>query len=295
MLTFNSPSRPDRARFCSTGHFTVSSRACRCGSPHLATGGSMHLAEFMKHPRLTNAGVYFRIALQHGGLWFAAFYFLSGLSHSVAGRATCVIFFASHPLFYGYAHCVGSESLSMIQILLLAGVGLRMVDAYPSVRMEHWLLAGCYCLFILTRHINLVLVGLVPLCFLLFGLASRFSRGQLKSKVFVPSYPLKRYLWTLGEAVTLGLIVMEIGKADILTSFAARSASKCAPGPVTHFCGDSIFSVQCQRRRGGIFLNESPSGPLCRKARGFSLCCKTGSTTWRRGSPCNSSRSRTPP
>ena len=176
---------------------------------HLATGGSMHLAEFMKHPRLTNAGVYFLIALQHGGLWFAAFYFLSGLSHSVAGRVILAIFFASHPLFYGYAHCVGSESLSMIEILLLAGVGLRMVDAYPSVRMEHWLLAGLllFC-SILTRHINVVLVGLVPLSFLLFGLASRFSRGELKSKVFVPSYPLKRYLWTLGAAVTLGLIAM---------------------------------------------------------------------------------------
>ena len=58
---------------------------------HLATGGSMHLAEFMKHPRLTNAGVYFLIALQHGGLWFAAFYFLSGLSHSVAGRVILAI------------------------------------------------------------------------------------------------------------------------------------------------------------------------------------------------------------
>ena len=176
---------------------------------HLATGGSMHLAAFMKHPRLTDAGVYFLVALQHGGLWFAAFYFISGLSHSVGARVILAIFFASHPLFYGFAHCVGSESLSMIEILLLAGVGLRMVDAYPSVRMEHWLLAGLllFC-SILTRHINLVLAGLIPLTFLLFGLASRFSREELKSEVVVPSYPLKRHLQTLGAAVMLGLIPM---------------------------------------------------------------------------------------
>jgi len=178
---------------------------------HLATGGSMHLATFMKHPRLTNVGVYFLVALQHGGLWFAAFYFLNGLSHSVAVRVILAIFFASHPLFYGFAHCVGSESLSMIEILLLAGVGLRIVNAYPSVRMEHWLLAGLilFC-SILTRHLNLVLAGLVPLSFLLLGLASRFTCGQLRTEVLGPSYQLKRYLWALGAAVTLGLIAMAL-------------------------------------------------------------------------------------
>ncbi len=189
------------------GHSTVSSRACRCGSATSRRADRYISLEFRKHPRLTNAGVYFLVALQHGGLWVAAFYFLSGLSHSVGGRAILAIFFASHPLFYAFAHCVGSESLSVIEILLLAGVGLRMVDAYPSVEMEHWLLAGLllFC-SILTRHINLLLTELVPLTFLLFGLASRFSREELKSEVFVPSYPLKRHLQTLGAAVMLGLI-----------------------------------------------------------------------------------------
>ena len=124
---------------------------------YLTTGGSMGLADFMKHPRLTDAGVALLLFLQHAGLWLTAFYLISALSSSLLVRTALAIFFASHPLFYAYAHCVGSETLSLILILLLVGVGLRMVAAYPALKVRWWLLAGLLlCCCILTRHINAV-------------------------------------------------------------------------------------------------------------------------------------------
>ena len=64
---------------------------------HRTTGGSMGFAGFMKDPRLTDAGIYLLLSMQHAGLWLAAFYLLSALSASLLVRVALAIFFASHP------------------------------------------------------------------------------------------------------------------------------------------------------------------------------------------------------
>jgi hypothetical protein len=178
---------------------------------YLTGSGPMHFFEFMKHPRLTDAGIYLLLGLQHVGLWFAAFYFLSGLARSFAARLVLALFFASHSLFYGFAHCVGSESLSMIEMLLLAAVGLRMVKAYPSVHAEQWLLAGLllFC-SILTRHINLELAGLFPLSFFLLAMGWHVAREERDRESCAPRYPLKWHLRVWSAAVVLGLIAMSL-------------------------------------------------------------------------------------
>ena len=150
---------------------------------YLTTGGSMGWTDFMKHPRLTDAGVALLLFLQHAGLWLTAFYLISALSPSLLVRIALAIFFASHPLFYAYAHCVGSETLSLILILLLVGVGLRMVAAYPALKLRWWLLAGLLlCCCILTRHINAVVIGLLPTTFILLALGQRWRDLRLRSE-----------------------------------------------------------------------------------------------------------------
>jgi hypothetical protein len=177
----------------------------------LTTGESMGFAGFMKHPRLTDAGVYLLLSIQHAGLWLAAFYLLSALSASLLVRVALAIFFASHPMFYGFAHCVGSETLSMILILLLVGVGLRMVAAYPAVETRWWLLAGflLWCC-ILTRHINGLLIGLLPLTFVLLALGQwwRSSRTRLEKGTDAPRFEIAQQVRACGLSIATGVIAL---------------------------------------------------------------------------------------
>ena len=188
---------------------------------HRTTGGSMGFAGFMKNPRLTDAGIYLLLSMQHAGLWLAAFYLLSALTASLLVRVALAIFFASHPIFYGFAHCVGSETLSMILILLLVGVGLRMVAAYPVVEARWWLLAGflLWC-GILTRHINALLIGLLPLTFILlaFGQWWRSSRTELQKVTDAPRFAIRPQLRAIGWSIAIGVIALLLasGYTDLL-------------------------------------------------------------------------------
>ena len=188
----------------------------------------MHLAEFMKHPRLTDVGVYFLVALQHSRALVSAFI------SSVAFRTRSALsdpgdFFRQSPALLRVCSLCWIGIAQHDEILLLAGVGLRMVMRIRRCGWSTGCLPDCvlFC-SILTRHINLVLAGLVPLTFLLFGLASRFSREELKGEVFVPSYPVNCDIFRHWAQRSCSALSRWYWQADILTSFAGRSASKCA-------------------------------------------------------------------
>lgn len=177
------------------------------------TGSSLRFSrfsQFIKHPHVTDAGVYLLLFIQHTGLCLAAFYLLTGLSESLLPRIVLAIFFASQPMFYGYAHCVGSETLSMIEILLLVGIGVRMVATYPTVKGHWWLLAGVllFCC-ILTRHINQVLVGLFPLTFLLLALGQswHFSWKQ-RTTAGVSQFRIGQHAGVFLKAIVVGIIAL---------------------------------------------------------------------------------------
>jgi hypothetical protein len=122
------------------------------------------LGHFIKHSQLTDAGVYSLIILQHVALWCGAVYLIYAIARTLLLRLFLAVLFASQPLFYGFAHCVGSEALSMIVILLLAASGVRLVLRYPDIRAHDWIIftvllaAAC-----LTRHINCVLAAVLPI------------------------------------------------------------------------------------------------------------------------------------
>ena len=90
---------------------------------------------------------------------------------------------ALNPLFYTFAHCIGTETLSMILVLLIGATGLRTVRYSRKVPGRKWFLFGILLwLSILTRHINATLAGVLPLTFLLLStyrlIMIRFSRSQ---------------------------------------------------------------------------------------------------------------------
>lgn len=139
---------------------------------------------FFIHPIETDSGVFVLLLSQHVALCSAAFYLIAIASRLFWVRLTLAVLWAANSLFYTFAHCVGSETLSMILLLLVGATGLRIMRHPRKVLGKEWLLFGILVwLCILTRHINATLAGLIPLAFLLLGahrlILLPFTRSQL--------------------------------------------------------------------------------------------------------------------
>lgn len=127
------------------------------------------LGHFIKHSQLTDAGVYSLLVLQHGALWCGAVYLIYAIARTLLLRLFLAVLFASQPLFYGFAHCVGSEALSMIIILLLAASGVRVMLRYPDIRPSDWIIfTVLLAAASLTRHIDCVLAAVLPITVIVF-------------------------------------------------------------------------------------------------------------------------------
>ena len=114
---------------------------------------------------------------QHLALCGAAFYFIHGDQPVFWIRLMLALAWASNALFYAFAHCVGSETLGMILIVLLVGKALCLVRSRREPRWIDWYvfaLALCFCL--LSRHLNLGLISLLPAAFLFSWARNRMSR-----------------------------------------------------------------------------------------------------------------------
>src|SRR5205809_2325000 len=82
-------------------------------------GPAVGLGHFIKHTQLTDTGVFALLFLQHVGLWCAVLYFINAITADLWARLLLATFFGSQPVFYSFAHCVGSETLSMIITVFL--------------------------------------------------------------------------------------------------------------------------------------------------------------------------------
>ena len=128
------------------------------------SGPAESLGYFIKHSQLTDAGVYSLVVLQHVALVSGAVYLIYAIARRLLLRLFLAVLFASQPLFYAFAHCVGSEALSMILMLFLAASGVRLMLRYPDIGARDWIVftalvaTGC-----LTRHINCVLAAVLPI------------------------------------------------------------------------------------------------------------------------------------
>jgi hypothetical protein len=132
----------------------------------LGAGKSFPSPSFFIYPTLNDSGVFLLLLSQHSALFCSAFYFIILSSRLFWVRLVLAAVWASNPLFYTFAHCVGSETLSMILLLLVGAVGLRIVQRPGNVGWKRWGLLGVLLwLSILTRHINAVLATILPLTF----------------------------------------------------------------------------------------------------------------------------------
>jgi hypothetical protein len=72
-------------------------------------GPAESLGHFIKHSQLTDAGVFDLLVLPHAALWCGALYLICAIVTALLARLFLAVLFASQPLFYGFAHCVGSK------------------------------------------------------------------------------------------------------------------------------------------------------------------------------------------
>lgn len=140
------------------------------------TGSTVPSLEFFRTPTLTDSGVYLLLFAQHAALCAASICVITAAAKSPLIRIALALLWASNPLFYAFAHCVGSETLSFILVVLLGAFGLMFVRREPKSQTRDWLIYGfLLVLCILTRHVNAVLATLLP-----FAFALRFvlARGE---------------------------------------------------------------------------------------------------------------------
>ena len=151
----------------------------------VARGTPFPTASFFTHPTLTDSGVFTLILSQHISLCFATFYLITETTRLFWIRLVVAIAWAANPLFYTFAHCIGSETLSLILMLLIGATGLRIIRYLHRIPWKEWLLFGILLwLSILTRHINAALAGLLPLTFLLVSAYGLIKIGFARSQSF---------------------------------------------------------------------------------------------------------------
>lgn len=162
---------------------------------------------FFHHPHLTDTGILLLLASQHVALSGAALFLILTAAAQFSIRLVLCLFFASNPLFYAFAHCVGSESLSIICVLAFAGVALRILRSKTEPRWSSWFsFAVVFYAAVLTRHANVLLLLVLPCSFLLCAAVS----------------PARRPLMPALLALVIGLA--SIGMARHSTGALCRSA-----------------------------------------------------------------------
>lgn len=135
---------------------------------------------FFQHPRLTDSGIFLLILSQHLGMAGAALILIVGVTRNLWLQLLFAVLFASNSLFYTFAQCVGSESLSLICLLLVVSTGLRVFDYPREPPARAWILFSLALLAaVSTRYANLLLILLLPLSYALMA-AGRRSRKLLR-------------------------------------------------------------------------------------------------------------------
>jgi hypothetical protein len=158
--------------------------------------------------QLTDTGVWLLIIAQHLALCGAAFYFIRSVAASFWVRLVLAVIWASNALFYTFAHCVGSETLGLILLVAMVGKGLRLIKTRSEPRWADWyLFAIGLCLCLLSRHVNGLLIVLLPATFLLRWtqnrISSRFAAGdrQLRWRRRIGSRLFQQAMIALGTGV----------------------------------------------------------------------------------------------
>ena len=164
---------------------------------YLLGGGQAKIAlRYFNHPVLTDSAIYVLIIAQHLGLLLASLFFIHVLSKRTPVRIVLALAFASFSFQYAAVHTVGSESVSVILILLIVAFSVEIARR-GQLSTKGWIwLTGLLCAAVLTRHINGV-VTLLPIGTSCISLFCSYANGRRDHSEWV-----SRLLPALGAAVT---------------------------------------------------------------------------------------------
>jgi hypothetical protein len=144
---------------------------------NLATGHGLPYLS-IGTPELSDIGIYGLLVIQHLFLIYSLFFVVRTVANSFPLRLLFAILFALTPWLYLFAQCIGTEAFSNPLVCLIAGYGWICLRT-PEVQLGQLI---CFFLLLLaaalTRHINLVLICLVPLALLLLVILQNFFSGR---------------------------------------------------------------------------------------------------------------------
>ena len=170
--------------------------------------------------QLTDTGVWLLIIAQHIALCGAAFYFIRTVAASFWIRLVLALIWASNALFYTFAHCVGSETLGVILMVVIVAKGLRLVRSHREPGWVEWYVFSIgLCLCLLSRHVNALLILLLPAAFLLsWGQTRASSRSgtgdrQRRWRRRIGSRYLRRALIAIGIGIACWTIANSLTHA----------------------------------------------------------------------------------
>lgn len=135
---------------------------------------------------LSDRGAHAIVLVQHGLLIAAQLGIVGAVSDRWVPRLWTAIFLSVCPVAPCFAHCVGSEALSIISVYALAASTLWLLRSMPGDRWWHWAL--CFAaLFVClqSRHVNLLYLAIPILAVLAYVFRSSrrgchgFERGPL--------------------------------------------------------------------------------------------------------------------
>jgi hypothetical protein len=134
-------------------------------------------------PALTDSGIWLLIIGQHLALGIAIFCFIRAITNIFWIRLALALTWASNALFYTFAHCVGSETLGMIFIIVLALKALRLIQKGEEAGWTDWyVFAVILLLCLLSRDLNLGLVALLPAAFLISSALKMIAKQSRRSR-----------------------------------------------------------------------------------------------------------------
>ena len=164
-------------------------------------------------PTFTDLGIFLLVFSQHVLLIATLFFASILLARSPLVRILIGGLFSVNPALYAFAHCVGSESLSNVLTLQVAVLGYKYVrDHTPSRILAFWFVAALVAA-ILTRHVNAVLIGLVPGTYLL---AFAFTLSGLLKRMDGASTAKRGYLKLFVKSLVLGGISVLVAHLVVL-------------------------------------------------------------------------------
>jgi hypothetical protein len=225
----------------------------------VARGAPLPAPAFFIHPTLTDSGVFALLLSQHILLCFGTSYLIGLTTRLFWVRLILALAWALNPLFYTFAHCIGTETLSMILVLLLGATGFRIVRYSRKVPGREWLLFGVLLwLSILTRHINATLAGVLPLAFFFLStfrlILIRFSRSQLLHRW--QRLRTRQALQKAAVAVAIGIGCIVLTNVSLRgLCYAVNTSYRSTAGPA--FLGRLKFLARLPVEKRNLLLDKT--------------------------------------